>query len=200
MNKPQCIVIGASAGAIDTLGKILPRLPADYPLPILIVIHLPPDKESVLPELFQKKTPLTVKEAEDKEPILPGTVYFAPADYHFLVEKNKILSLSSEEPVLFSRPSIDVMFEAAADSYREYLIGIILTGANQDGAKGLKRIKEYGGLAIVQDPATAYAPDMPHHALRSVPDALCLNVDEIVDNMLRFAGFKSGGYDLRLPL
>ena len=111
---PEAVVIGASAGAVDALSVLLPALPADYPLAVAVVVHLPPDRKSVMAELFQTKCRVRVKEAEDKEPFAPGTVYFAPPDYHLLVEPDRRLSLSSEESVLYSRPSIDVLFESAA--------------------------------------------------------------------------------------
>ena len=134
----EAIVIGASAGALEALSAILPALPEGFRLPVIVVVHVPPDKRSVLAELFQAKCRVSVREAEDKEPIVGGTVYFAPPDYHLLVEADEHLSLSSDEPVLFSRPSIDVLFESAADAYGPALIAIILTGANQDGAEGMR--------------------------------------------------------------
>ena len=121
--KAEAVVIGASAGALEALSVILPSLPADYGLPVIIVVHVPPDKKSLLAELFQAKCGIEVREAEDKEPIRGGTAYFAPPDYHLLVETDKSLSLSDDEPVLFSRPSIDVLFESAADAYGPSLIG-----------------------------------------------------------------------------
>ena len=133
---PEAIVIGASAGALEALSVILPALPATFDLPIFVVVHVPPDKKSILAELFDAKCKVKVREAEDKEPIAGGTVYFATADYHLLVEADKTLSLSNDEPVLYSRPSIDVLFESAADAYGPGLIALMLTGANQDGAQG----------------------------------------------------------------
>src|SRR6201991_418522 len=138
----EAVVIGASAGALEALSVILPALPATFRLPVFIVVHMPPNRQSVLAELFQRKCRLRVREAEDKERISGGTVYFAPPDYHLLVEMDKHLSLSSDEPVLYSRPSIDVLFESAADAYGPGLIAIVLTGANQAGAKGLRTVYE----------------------------------------------------------
>jgi two-component system, chemotaxis family, protein-glutamate methylesterase/glutaminase len=172
----KAIVIGASAGALEVLSVVLPALPADFGLPVLVVVHVPPDKKSVLVELFQHKCKLAVQEAEDKEPIRPGTIYFAPADYHLLVEKDGNVSLSSDEPVLFSRPSIDVLFESAADAYGSELIGVVLTGANRDGAGGLKAIVDAGGTAIVQCPDDAFAPAMPQAALAACPSAEVLPI------------------------
>ena len=176
---PEAVVIGASAGALEVLSNLLPGLPADYRLPILIVVHLPPDKTSLLAELLRARCAIRVREAEDKEPIEPGVAYFAPPDYHLLVEQDKRLSLSDDEPVLFSRPSIDVLFESAADAYGGGLIGVVLTGANSDGANGLKAVVEAGGVAVVQSPGSAYAVAMPEAAIATCPEARVLPVNEI---------------------
>jgi two-component system, chemotaxis family, protein-glutamate methylesterase/glutaminase len=175
----KAIVIGASAGALEALSVILPSLPANYGLPVFVVVHLPPDRRSILAELLQAKCGIEVHEAEDKEPISGGTVYFAPPDYHLLVETDKSLSLSNDEPVLWSRPSLDVLFESAADAYGPGLIGIVLTGANQDGAKGLRAVTEAGGTAIVQSPAGAYASAMPEAAIAECPGARVMSLKEI---------------------
>lgn len=177
--KAEAVVIGASAGALEALSAILPFLPADYGLPVMIVVHIPPDKKSVLAELFQAKCGIEVHEAEAKEPISGGTAYFAPPDYHLLVETDKTLSLSNDEPVLYSRPSVDVLFESAADAYGSGLIAIVLTGANPDGAKGLKAVVDAGGTAIVQRPAGAYASAMPEAAIAACPEAQVLSLKEI---------------------
>jgi len=154
-------VIGASAGGIDALGKILPQLPKAYPLPIVIVLHVPADRPSFLSELFRAKTELQVKEAEEKETALPGTVYFAPPGYHLLLERDLTFSLSTEDPLNYARPAIDILFETASDALGSRLVGVLLTGANHDGAAGLKKIHEAGGLVLVQDPATAQSRTMP---------------------------------------
>jgi two-component system chemotaxis response regulator CheB len=180
---PQAVVIGVSAGGLNALSAILPQLPADYPLPVMIVIHLPPDRNSVVAELFDEKCALTVREADDKEDILPGHVYFAPPDYHLLVEADHRLSLSSEEPVLFSRPSVDVLFETAADVYGEGLIGVILTGANPDGAAGLKAVMAAGGRGLVQRPDLSYASAMPEAALEFSPQAEALSLEQIAEKL-----------------
>jgi len=177
--KAEAIVIGASAGALEALSAILPLLPADYGLPVMIVVHIPPDKKSVIAELFQAKCKIEVREAEDKEPIRGGTVYFAPPDYHLLVEADKTLSLSADEPVFYSRPSLDVLFESAADAYGPNLIAIVLTGANEDGAMGLKAVFEADGIAIVQRPEEAYAQGMPAAAMAACPEARVLSLKEI---------------------
>lgn len=177
--EPQAIVIGASAGALEALSVILPSLSADFRLPIIVVVHIPADKRSVLADLFQAKCRIKVREAEDKEPVEPGTAYFAPPDYHLLMEANGSLSLSTEEPVLFSRPSIDLLFESAADAYSAGLVAIVLTGANQDGAKGLAAVVEAGGTAIVQTPAGAFARAMPEAAIAACPSARVMSLDAI---------------------
>ncbi|WAC49280.1 chemotaxis protein CheB [Asticcacaulis sp. SL142] len=180
-HKPyRAVVIGASAGGLKALSAILPHLPADYPLPIMVVIHVPPHRRSLIAPLFEEKSQVRVIEAEDKTPLTGGGVFFAPPDYHLLVERSFELSLSSEEPVLFSRPSIDVLFETAADAYGDGLIGVILTGANNDGAAGLKAVMAYGGKGLIQTPATAFARAMPEAAIEACPSALILDLDDIL--------------------
>ncbi|HWV60965.1 MAG TPA: chemotaxis protein CheB [Sphingopyxis sp.] len=184
----RCVVIGASAGAVQALSEILPALPADFPLPILVVVHIPSDRQNILPSLLQAKCRMTVREAEDKEPALAGVVYFAPPDYHLLAEADGSLSLSSDEEVLYSRPSIDVLFESAADAYGAALIGIVLTGANPDGAKGLKAIADAGGTALVEDPAAAYAAEMPTAALKECAAARVVPLAEMAPNLMKECG------------
>ena len=176
----RAVVIGASAGAIQALSEILPLLPVEFPLPIVIVVHVPADRQNILAPLFEKKCRMAVREAEDKEPAAPGTVFFAPSDYHLLLEADCTLALSSDEPVMHSRPSIDVLFESAADALGSDLVGIILTGANSDGAAGLKAIIEGGGAGIVEDPALAYADAMPLAALKLCPSARVMTRTAIV--------------------
>ena len=178
---PAAVVVGASAGAVQALLTLLPALPPDFPIPVLVVVHVPADRANVLVSLMQTKCRIMVKEAEDKEPAQGGAVYFAPSDYHLLVEANGELALSSDETVNYSRPSIDVLFESAADAYGPELTGIILTGANHDGAKGLKAIADAGGLALVEDPAGAYASAMPEAALAACALARIMTLDAIVD-------------------
>ncbi len=177
--KSEAVVIGASAGALEALSAILPALPAQFRLPVLIVVHVPADRRSILAKLFREKCSICVEEAEDKAPIRPGTVYFAPPDYHLLVEADRTISLSSDEPVLYSRPSVDVLFESAADAYGPALTGVVLTGASQDGARGLRAVIEAGGEAIVQQPQGAYASSMPEAALAKSPQARVLTLAEI---------------------
>lgn len=186
-SKPDAIVIGASAGAFETLSILLPGLPADYPLPILIVVHLPQDKKSIMADLLGGRCELNVREAEDKEPIIAGTVYLAPPDYHLLVETDNRLSLSSEEPVNYSRPSIDVLFESAADVYCPGLTGIVLTGANSDGSRGLKAIIDAGGVGLVLRPELAIAKAMPQAALDLCPQARAMSLPEITAYLCKVA-------------
>ncbi len=175
----EAVVIGASAGALEALSVILPSLPAEFRLPVMVVVHVPPNRRSMLADLFRAKCQIPVQEADDKEPISPGTIYFAPPDYHLLIEVDKSLSLSSDEPVLFSRPSIDVLFETAADAYGPALIGIVLTGANHDGAHGLTAIVEAGGIGLVQSPVGAFAATMPEAAIAACPSAQVIPLDAL---------------------
>lgn len=175
----EAVVVGASAGAIEALSVILPSLPSDSALPLMVVIHWPRDRRSGLAELFGAKCHVEVKEAEDKELIQAGTVYFAPPDYHLLVEPDRRLSLSSDEPVLYSRPSIDVLFESAADAYGDSLLGIILTGASSDGARGLRMVCDAGGKALVENPEAAHASAMPQAALAACPSARAMSLEQI---------------------
>ena len=181
--RPRAIVIGAAAGAVQALSRILPRLSADYPVPLMIVVHIP-DAPSGLVPLLAARSAIALREPEDKEPILPGTAYLAPPGYHLLIEKDHSIALSADEPVLFSRPSINVLLESAADSYGAGLTGIILTGANEDGANGANAVHAAGGTVLVENPATAYAPAMPIAALARCPAATILSLDEIADHLL----------------
>ncbi|HET9931240.1 MAG TPA: chemotaxis protein CheB, partial [Polyangiaceae bacterium] len=164
--EPKAIVIGGSAGALDALTNILPALPADFALPIALVLHLLPGKPSQLASVLSLHTRLSVRETDDKQPFTPGTIYVAPPNYHLLLEKTGCLSLSVEDPVLFSRPSIDVLFESAAEAYGPSAVGVLLSGANEDGAAGLRGIAAAGGITIVQHPDTATARAMPEAALQ----------------------------------
>jgi two-component system chemotaxis response regulator CheB len=169
----EAVVIGGSAGAVDALVALLPALPARFRLAVVCILHLPGDRESRLAELFDERLPLPVKEAVDKEEIVPGTVYFAGAGYHLSVERDRTFSLSCEPPVHFARPAIDVLMESTADAYGPQLAGILLTGANHDGADGMARIRARGGFTIVQDPADAQVPTMPVSAIhRSKPNLI----------------------------
>jgi two-component system chemotaxis response regulator CheB len=175
----DAIVMGASAGGVEALMRLLPALPATVNIPLFIVLHLPRDRPSLLPEVFAPKCLLRVCEAQDKEPVRPGTVYFAPPDYHLLVDEGPRLALSSDEPVNFSRPSIDVLFESAADVYGPRLLGIVLTGANEDGAAGLAAVSAAGGLTIVQQPQSAQVKSMVISALNRNPTSQVLELEGI---------------------
>lgn len=159
------VVIGVSTGGVQALGHLLGHLPAGFPLPILIVQHIGAETGDGLARLLDRQSPLRVKEADEMDVLAPGTVYLAPANYHLLVETGGTLSLSADAPVSYARPSVDVLFESAAEAFGKCLIGIVLTGANFDGSRGLARIKALGGIAIVQDPDEAEAPQMPRAAL-----------------------------------
>jgi two-component system, chemotaxis family, protein-glutamate methylesterase/glutaminase len=177
----EAIVIGASAGGVEALGLILPTLPATFRPSLLIVIHLPRQRPSLLVEIYRNRCALPIREADDKEPIEPGTVYFAPPDYHMLVERNRQIALSTDEPVHYSRPSVDVLFESAADVYRNRLLGVILTGANEDGAAGLHAIHRAGGVTVVQQPDSAKVPLMVVSALQRNPADFVLSLPEIAE-------------------
>jgi two-component system chemotaxis response regulator CheB len=175
----DAIVIGTSAGGIEALSIILPGLPAGLRAAVFVVIHLPRERPSLLVEIFEPRCKLTVREPLDKDPVEEGTVYFAPPDYHLLIDAGPQIALSADELVHFSRPSIDVLFESAAEWYGERLLGIILTGANRDGAAGLAAVHDAGGVTVVQRPDTAYAALMVESALERSPVDLVLSLQEI---------------------
>jgi two-component system chemotaxis response regulator CheB len=184
----DAIVIGASAGGVEALSILLPALPAALGASVFIVLHLPRERRSLLPEIFAPKCALPVHEAEDKMRAEPGTVYFAPPDYHLLLDQGPQLALSIDELVHFSRPSIDVLFESAADVYAERLLGIILTGANEDGSAGLAAVQRAGGVTIVQEPGSAQVPLMVLSALKRSPPDFLLPLDEIAGLLRTLAG------------
>jgi len=165
--KYDAIVIGTSAGGLYALIALLQNLPPAYPIPIIIVQHRAKDQKDLLEEVLQSKTKIKVKQADEKEVINAGCVYIAPPDYHLLIERDKTFSLSSDELVHYSRPSIDVLFESAALVYGKRLVGIVLTGANNDGAEGVKAINRFGGFVIAQHPADADYPLMPKAAIET---------------------------------
>jgi len=182
--KYKAVVLGASAGGFEAMSKILRELPQNFPLPLIIVQHRAKDDRQLLEEVIQVKCKITVKQADEKENIRPGIVYFAPADYHLLVEEDMSFSLDSDMHVNYSRPSIDVLFETASEVYRESLIGIILTGTNSDGAQGIKAIRMNGGTTIAQDPKNALYPYMPQAAINTGAIQYILEVDEIKEFLL----------------
>jgi two-component system chemotaxis response regulator CheB len=159
------VVIGASAGGVEALLTVLSGLPRGYRLPVIVVLHMPDDRNSVLAELLAQRLAVPVTEAVDKLPVAPGTVHVAPPGYHLLVERGGTLALNCDAPVHFSRPSINLLFETAADAWGPALAGVVLTGANEDGATGLARIHRAGGYTVVQDPAQAQATAMPLAAI-----------------------------------
>lgn len=176
--KFSAVVMGASAGGLTALNAVLPRISGRFALPIIIVQHMSPDSDDFLVQHFDKRCSLRVKEAEDKMPVEEGTVYFSPANYHLLVEEDRSFALSTAERVQYSRPAINVLFETAADVYRQGLVGVILTGANTDGTKGIRRIRQTGGIAIAQSPETSEVPVMPRSAIEDGVDAV-LDLDHI---------------------
>jgi two-component system chemotaxis response regulator CheB len=168
MTAPSVILIGGSAGALDVLLEVLPALPDELAIPIVVVVHIPPDQPSRLPGLLARVCRRPVCEVEDKLAMEPHTIHIAPPNYHVLVERERTLALSVDPPIEFSRPSIDVLFESGADSLRASVVGVVLSGANEDGARGLDRIYRAGGSAIIQDPGTAQHAMMPAAAVRRV--------------------------------
>lgn len=181
------VVIGASAGGVQALLTLLPALPANFPRPVLIVVHVPPEHDHGLTTLFQARCAMRVCEAEDKQIPAPGTIYFAPANYHLLVEPDGSMALSADDPVHHSRPSIDLLLESAADALRGRLIAILLTGANEDGAAGLRAVACAGGTVIVEDPDTAQVRTMPAAGLAQCPNAIRLAIDAIAPHLARLA-------------
>ncbi|UOE42021.1 chemotaxis protein CheB [Chryseobacterium suipulveris] len=175
----EALIIGGSAGSLDVLLKTLPKLHSVLSFPIILVLHRKPGQDSLLTELLKSRTKLQVKEAEEKEKILPSTIYIAPPNYHLLIEKDRTFSLDASEKVNFSRPAIDVTLENAADVYGENLVALLLSGSNTDGTVGLKTVKEHGGTILVQHPESATSPFMPENAARnSEPDAI-LQIEEM---------------------
>jgi two-component system chemotaxis response regulator CheB len=165
------VVVGVSAGGVDLLLQLLPALPANFPVPIVVCLHAALGTTTDLAALLKARARVRVREALDKDALEAGCVYLAPGGYHLLLERDRTLGLSLDAPVRYARPSIDVLFDSAAHAFRERTLAVVLSGANDDGAAGALRIKEAGGTLIVQDPATAHAPDMPRAAIAAVkPD------------------------------
>lgn len=174
----RAVLIGGSAGGIEAVRALLPSLPVTLDVPVIVVLHLAADTRTSWSTVFSTcKAP--VQEAEDKELARPGVVYVAPSDYHLLVDRDGVFSLSAEEPVHHARPSIDLLFESAAWAFGARALGVLLTGANEDGAAGLAAIHDAGGLAWVQSPETAAIATMPRAGLRAVPDARALSIPEM---------------------
>ncbi len=183
----ELIAMGTSLGGLHALIAVLDGLPAAFPLPLVVVQHRGADVESGIREVLQRHTGLIVTEVEDKEAIVAGRVYLAPADYHLLVEPDRTFALSTEAPIRYARPSIDVLFESAADVYREKVVGVLLTGASADGARGAQRIKQQGGWLIVQDPTTAESKVMPEAGLAVTQADEVVAIDRIADSLRQLA-------------
>jgi two-component system chemotaxis response regulator CheB len=175
----ELVVIGASWGGFRAVKEVLDGLGDAPPAPIVVAQHRRPGAGERLTQLLQRSTELTVREAEDKDRLTPGVVYLAPPDYHTLIESDGTLALSTEGHVRHARPAIDVLFRSAAEAYRERCVGVVLTGANDDGAEGLARIKELGGVAVVQDPRTAERREMPAAAIEATNADIVLPLEEI---------------------
>ena len=178
MRRYRIVVIGTSYGGVEALQALLPRLAPGLPVPVVVVQHRSRDEDGGLCEFLRSHCPLPVVEPNDKGEVLGGRVYLAPRDYHLLVEDGRF-ALSVDAPVTYARPSIDVLFESAADVYREHAVGVVLTGANTDGARGLAKIKAYGGLCVVEDPAGAESRGMPQAAIAATPVDAILPLKEI---------------------
>ena len=183
----EAIVIGVSAGGLAALSGILGRLPPGFPLPVIVNQHRSKDERMLLEEILQTKCAIRIRQAEEKEHIQAGVVYFAPPDYHLLIEKDRSFSLTCDEPVNFSRPAIDPLFETASEVYGDKLIGVILTGYNSDGAAGIQAIRRHGGLTIAQDPAKAVSPEMPRAAIDTGSVQHILAPAEITGFLLQMA-------------
>jgi len=173
------IVIGGSAGSLDVILRMLPLLKTTIQSAIIIVLHRKTSDENILTELLCAKTTLPVKEVEDGDMLIAGTIYVAPADYHLLVEKQGGLSLDASEKINYSRPSIDATFESAAEAWGEKLTAIILSGGNADGSEGMKVVKQHGGICVAQNPATASSAYMPQYAINHVAVNSILNAEEM---------------------
>lgn len=184
-------VVGTSWGGLNALRELVGGLPASFRLPIVLVQHRHRQSDHLLSTFLQERTPLAVAEVEDKMPVEPGSIFIAPADYHLLVDRGQF-TLSIDPPVRYSRPSIDVTFYSAADAYGASAIGIVLTGANSDGSRGLRRIFDRGGLALVQDPGTAESPTMPAAAIRCVPEATVQSIKEIAATLVGLSPASDG--------
>jgi two-component system chemotaxis response regulator CheB len=191
MTRIDLFVIGGSAGSLEPLIDILASFDGELPMPIVVAIHQSPTQRSLVPALLARVSARSVREAEDKQPLEPYAVYVAPPNYHLLIERTKTIALSVDEPVNFSRPSIDVLFESAADAFGARVAGLVLSGANHDGAAGLRTIHDAGGIALVQRAATAQYPAMPAAAMSRVPTAHVVAPSEVVSALARLTHARS---------
>lgn len=183
----KAVVIGTSYGGLDALKLIFPRLNKDFPIPVIVVLHIGSHRNDVFVDHLNSICQLPVKEVDEGEPVLSGHIYFAPPNYHLLVNDNYTFALSADGKVNFSRPSIDVLFESAAWVYKKTLIGVILTGANSDGAVGMKTIKRLGGTTIVQNPSGAISPVMPEFAIEASTPDFVLEIEDIAEKLNELA-------------
>ena len=181
----EAIVIGASSGGMNAMKVMFSLLPKNFNTPIIIVQHIGAHSDNQWIKFLNDKSNLTINEADEKEEIEKGNIYIAPSNYHLMIERNKTFSLTIDERVNYSRPSIDVLFESAAEAYKNKLIGVILTGSNNDGTKGMKRIKEYGGLTIAQDPETAESSYMPASAIAAIQPDYILSLEDIIELLIK---------------
>jgi len=179
MEKCKALVIGGSAGSLDVLLKVLPNLSNSLSFPVIIVVHRKHGADSLLPDLLSGKTKLVVKEVDEKEPLVAGTIYVAPSDYHLLIEQDQTFSLDYSEKVNYSRPAIDVTFQTAAEVYGDKLACLLLSGSNADGVNGLKTVKDYGGITLIQDPLTAQVAYMPAQAALHVDIDYTLKIEDM---------------------
>jgi two-component system, chemotaxis family, protein-glutamate methylesterase/glutaminase len=180
-HQTEILIIGGSAGSLEVILRALPILKIPLLISIVIVLHRKNNSDSTLTNLFQAKTSIPVKEAEEKEPIRAGHIYIAPADYHLLIEKDRTFSLDYSEKIHFSRPSIDLTFQTAAETYRESMAGLLLSGANADGVEGLELIKLTGGITAIQNPKTAGVSYMPQQALDKLEPDYILDIEQVAD-------------------
>ncbi|MET3113140.1 two-component system chemotaxis response regulator CheB [Pedobacter sp. CG_S7] len=190
----EALIIGGSAGSLDVLLKVLPAIDSQIKFPIIIVIHRKNGTESLLPELLSGHTRLTVKEAEEKEALLPGTIYIAPSDYHLLLELNHTFSLDYSEKINFSRPAIDPTFQTGAEVFKDKLVCLLLSGSNADGVNGLKTAKNWGGRVIIQNPETAQVAFMPEQAKLQVDTDFILNAEDMAEFINLLSKPESNGF------
>ena len=181
----EAIVIGVSSGGMNAMKVMFSLLPKDFNTPIIIVQHISAHSDNLWIKLLNDQNNLSIKEADEKENIEYGKVYIAPPNYHLLIEKDKTFSLTIDERVNFARPSIDVLFESAAEAYKDKLIGVVLTGSNNDGTNGIKRIQECGGLTIIQDPETAESSYMPASAIAVIKPDYILSLEDIIQLLIK---------------
>jgi len=177
----EALIMGGSAGSLEVLLRVLSEVRSDLSFPIIIVVHRKHGADSLLPSLLASRTRLIVKEADEKEMIVAGTVYVAPSDYHLLIEQDRTFSLDYSEKINYSRPAIDATFQTAAEVYKNKLVCLLLSGSNADGVIGLKCVKAWGGQAVIQDPASAQVAYMPEQAKLQVEIDRILGIEDIAE-------------------